>query len=66
LPAPIAFLLGIISLLYGRIYTIVSSDAPGIPAYSQILLRQRIHLRTIIVIADIDEGLRRRALRINP
>lgn len=29
----------------------------GVPAYSRILLKQLIHLRTIIVIADIDEGL---------
>ena len=27
-----------------------------IPAYSQILLRQATHLRTVIVTADIDEG----------
>ena len=28
-------------------------DTPDVPAYSQVLLRQLIHLRTIIVIADV-------------
>jgi len=27
-----------------------------VPAYSQVLLRQHIHLRTVIVTADIDKG----------
>ena len=42
-------------------YRILSTD---VPAYSQILLRQSIHLRTIIVIADIDEGFEQSACHI--
>jgi len=45
-------------------YTIVASDPPDIPAYSRLLLRQSIHLRTVIVTADIDEGFGRSAVRI--
>ncbi len=41
-------------------YRILST---GIPAHSQILLKQLIHLRTVIVTADIDEGLYNSALR---
>ncbi len=40
---------------------ILSTD---VPAYGQILLRQSIHLRTIIVIADIDEGFGHSAVQI--
>ena len=43
-------------------------SSPGysdVPAYSQILLRQCVvHLRTVIVTADIDEGLTQWAVRI--
>jgi len=53
------------SLLIGRtdhIFTLSSSVGyTAIPAYSQVLLRQYNHLRTIIVIADIDEGFGRSA-----
>ncbi len=41
-------------------YRILSTD---VPAFGQILLRQTIHLRTVIVTADIDEGLVPRAAK---
>ena len=39
----------------------VAPDTSAVPANSEILLRQAIHLRTVIVTADIDGGLAPRA-----
>ena len=39
-------------------YTLVVPDTPDFPAYSQILLKQcASYFNTVIVTADIDEGL---------
>ena len=42
-----------------RLVTIymVASDSPDIPAFSQILLRQLFHLRTVIVTAGVHQRL---------
>ena len=42
-------------------YTLVVSDTPDVPAYSQILIKQISYFKTVIVTADIDGCLAPRA-----
>ena len=62
--APTTFLLDILLPIFlWSYYTIVVLDTPDFPAYSRILLKLALpNLRTIIVIAVIDQGLKRSAL----